>query len=129
VFNKIILAGYLTREPEVRYSQQGLTVCTFGLAVNTDSKQTDESKKETLFIDVITFGKTAEACGQYLNKGKGVIVDGRLKERRWETEEGQKRSKCEVIATTVKFLPKKVDVATTKTDDYIPDDITVEDPF
>jgi single-strand DNA-binding protein len=60
-------------------------------------------------VDIVVFGKTAEHCGQYLSKGNGVIVDGRLQQRRWETEDGQKRSKHEIVAQTVTFLPKRQD--------------------
>ncbi|HLC16425.1 MAG TPA: single-stranded DNA-binding protein [Thermodesulfovibrionia bacterium] len=127
MYNKVIFVGNLTKDPEVRNTQQGLSVCKFGIAVNTDvsSRQGEEAKRETLFIDIVTFARMAEVCGQYLGKGKMVLVEGRLQERRWETEEGQQRSKMEVIANTVKFLSKKGE----KTDDYIPPETTVEDPF
>ena len=133
MYNKVILAGNLTKDPELRYSQQGLSICRFGLAVNSDfGRQSDDSKKETLFIDVVTFGNIAEACGKYLSKGRPVLVDGRLQESRWETEDGQKRSKIEVIANLVKFLSKKSeDTPTSRRDanDYVPPETTVEDPF
>lgn len=126
MYNKVIFIGNLTKDPEVRYTQQGLSVCTIRIAVNTDiSRQGEESKEETLFIDVVTFARMAEVCGQYLAKGRLVLVEGRLRDNRWETEDGQKRSKFEVVANTVKFLSRKTD----KGDSYIPPESTVEDPF
>ncbi|MBI4710763.1 MAG: single-stranded DNA-binding protein [Nitrospirae bacterium] len=107
MFNKVILIGNLTKDPEVRYTPQGTSVCNFRIAVNRTYKQGDEVKKEATFIDVVVFGKQADTCGQYLNKGGAVLVEGRLQERRWETEEGQQRSKFEVVAQSVRFLSKK----------------------
>ncbi len=103
-FNKVILIGNLTKDPEVRYTPTGTAVANFRLAVNHRYRQGEEKKEEVCYIDIVVFGKEAESCGQYLNKGKGVIVDGRLQERRWETEDGQKRSKHEVVADRVHFL-------------------------
>lgn len=108
-FNKVILIGNLTKNPELRYTPNGTPVASFGLAVNRRYRQAEETKEEVCFIDVVVFGKQAEYCGQYLSKGNGVIVDGRLQQRRWETEDGQKRSKHEVVAQTVTFLPKRQD--------------------
>lgn len=108
-FNKVILIGNLTKNPELRYTPSGVPVASFGLAVNRKFRQGEELKEEVCFVDIVVFGKTAEHCGQYLSKGSGVIVDGRLQQRRWETEDGQKRSKHEVVAQTVNFLPKRQD--------------------
>lgn len=106
MFNKIILIGNLTKDPELRYTPQGTPVGSLRLAVNTRIKHSDELKEETLFIDVVVFGKQAETCGQYLSKGSSVLVDGRLQERRWESD-GQKRSKFEVVAQTVRFMSRR----------------------
>ncbi len=106
-FNKVILLGNLTRNPELRYTPNGTPVATLGLAVSRRYKQGDDLKEEVCFVDIVVFGKQAEHCGQYLSKGNGVIVDGRLQQRRWETEDGQKRSKHEVVAQTVTFMPKR----------------------
>jgi single-strand DNA-binding protein len=106
-FNKVILVGNLTRNPELRYTPSGTPVASFGLATSRRFKQADELKEEVCFIDIVVFGKQAEHCGQYLSKGNGVIIDGRLQQRRWETEDGQKRSKHEVVAQGVTFLPKR----------------------
>jgi single-strand DNA-binding protein len=108
-FNKVILVGNLTRNPELRYTPNGTPVASLGLAVSRRYKQGDDLKEEVCFVDIVVFGKQAEHCGQYLSKGNGIIVDGRLQQRRWETEDGQKRSKHEVVAQTVTFLPKRGD--------------------
>ena len=106
-FNKVILIGNLTKDPEIRYTPNGTAVANFSLAVNRKYKQGEEMREEVCFIDIVVFGKQAENCGQYLSKGQGVIIDGRLQQRRWETEEGQKRSRHEVVAQSVQFLPKR----------------------
>src|SRR5512137_1632851 len=107
-FNKVILLGNLTRDPEVRYTPSGTAVASFAIAVNRKYKQGEETKDEVSYIDIVVFGKTAENCGQYLNKGDGILVDGRLQQRRWDDKEtGQKRSKVEVVAQTVNFMPKR----------------------
>ncbi|MBQ27352.1 MAG: single-stranded DNA-binding protein [Nitrospiraceae bacterium] len=106
-FNKVILMGNLTKDPELRYTPSGTSVVEFSLAVNRKFGQGEEQKDEVCFIDIVVFGKQAENCGQYLTKGNGVIVDGRLSQRRWETAEGQKRSKHEVVALNVTFMPKR----------------------
>lgn len=129
MYNKIILIGNLTKDPEMRYAQSGLSVCNFRIAVNTSMRK-DDDKRETLFIDIITFDKQADVCGKYLSKGKSVLVEGRLQERRWETEEGQQRSKVEVVAQTVRFLSRKSEEPQ-RQDDFTepPTESTVEDPF
>ena len=106
-FNKVILLGNLTRNPELRYTPNGTPVASLGLAVSRRYKQGDELKEEVCFVDIVVFGKQAEHCGQYLSKGNGIIVDGRLQQRRWETEDGQKRSKVEVLANDVTFLDSR----------------------
>jgi len=106
-FNKVILMGNLTRDPEMRYTPNGTAVTTLGLAVSRRYRQGDEQREEVCFVDVVVFGRTAETCSQYLTKGSGVIVDGRLTYRRWETEDGMKRSKHEVVAQDVRFMPRR----------------------
>ncbi len=106
MYNKIILIGNLTKDPELRYTPQGTPVATLRLAVNYRYKQSDEAKQETMFIDNVVFGKQAESCSKYLNKGSSVLVEGRLQERRWESN-GQQRSKFEVVAQTVRFLSRR----------------------
>lgn len=106
-FNKVILLGNLTRDPEVRYTPNGIAVASFAIAVNRKYKQGDETREEVSYIDIVVFGKQAESCGQYISKGDSVLIDGRLQQRRWETEDGQKRSKVEVVAERVNFMPKR----------------------
>jgi single-strand DNA-binding protein len=105
MFNRIILIGNLTRDPEVRYLPSGTPVATISIAVNSKYKQGDDTKDEVLFISAVVFGKQAESCGQYLSKGNPVLIEGRLRERKWESE-GVQKSKFEVIANTVRFLPR-----------------------
>ena len=105
-FNKVILMGNLTKDPEVRYTPNGVAVSSFGLAVNRKYKQDNEVKEEVCFVDVVVFGKQAETSGQYLAKGRGVLIDGRLSQRRWESEDGQKRNKHEIVAESIRFLPR-----------------------
>ncbi len=106
-FNKVILIGNLTRDPEIRYTPNGAPVASFAIAVNRKYKQGEETKEEVSFIDIVVFGKQAENCSKYLGKGDGALIDGRLQQRRWETEDGQKRSKYEVVAERVQFMPKR----------------------
>ena len=105
-FNKVILVGNLTRDPELRYTPDGVAICNFSLAVNDSYRRGSEgeSKDETMFIDVTTFRKQAENCGQYLKKGRRVLVDGRLRLERWQAQDGANRSKHTVSANVVQFL-------------------------
>jgi len=132
VYNKIILIGNLTKDPELRYTPQGTPVASFRLAVNSKYKQSDEIKQETMFIDNVVFGKQAEACSKFLSKGSPVLVEGRLQERRWETN-GQQKSKFEVIAQTVRFLSRRgsvQDSASSGEGDNIPPEETTDlEPF
>ncbi len=104
--NSITLLGNLTRDPELRYTPQGTAVGTFGLAVNRRYRQGEEQREETCFVDIVTFGRQAETASEYLNKGNLVLIEGRLQWRSWETPEGQKRSKHEVVANNVQFMPR-----------------------
>jgi len=103
-YNKVILVGNLTRDPEIRYTQSGTAVASFSLAVNNKYKQGDETKEDVCFIGIVFFGKQAETVAQYLEKGKSVLIEGRLNQSTWETDDGQKRSKHEVIAHAFKFM-------------------------
>jgi single-strand DNA-binding protein len=105
-FNKVILAGNLTRDPEMRYTPSGTAIAKFGLAVNRKWKdQNGEPREEVTFVDVDCFGKTAENCGSYLKKGRPVLVEGRLKLDQWDDKQTQqKRSKLGVVAEGVTFL-------------------------
>jgi len=103
--NKVLLIGNLTRDPELRYIPSGTAVANFGLAVNRAyTNQEGEKKEDVCFVDIVTWGKTAENCANYLTKGRPVFIEGRLQYRSWETDDGQKRSKIEVVANNVQFL-------------------------
>lgn len=103
--NKVLLIGNLTRDPETRAVGTG-QVCKMGLASNRRYTSQGEKKEEVLFVDVEAWGKTAELCGQYLSKGAQVLVEGRLKMDQWETQQGEKRTKCVVVAERVQFGPR-----------------------
>ena len=106
-FNKVILMGNLTRDPEIRYAPNGTPVANFGLAVNRRFRQGEEMRDEVCFVDIVIFGKQAETCGQYLSKGQGALIEGRLQMRKFETKDGQKVTKHEVVAENVRFLSKR----------------------
>ena len=103
--NKVFLIGNLTRDPELRYTPGGTAVANLGLAVNRKFKDSSgELKEEVCFLTVTVWDKQAEACCQYLQKGRPVFVEGVLQSRFWETPEGQKRSAIDVRAERVQFL-------------------------
>jgi single-strand DNA-binding protein len=108
-FNKVILMGNLTRDPEIRYAPNGTPVANFGLAVNRRYRQGEEMRDDVCFVDIVVFGKQAETCGQYLSKGQGALIEGRLQMRKFETKEGQKVTKHEVVAENVRFLSRRPD--------------------
>jgi single-strand DNA-binding protein len=105
-FNKVILVGNLTRDPELRYTPKGTAVAKIGLAVNRVwTTETGEKKEEVTFVDVDAFGRTAENVAQYMRKGSPMLVEGRLKLDQWDDKQtGQKRSKMGVVAESVQFL-------------------------
>src|SRR3954470_12501687 len=105
-FNKVILVGNLTRDPELRYTPKGTAVAKLGLAVNRNwTSESGEKKEEVTFVDVDVFGRTAENVGQYMRKGRPLLVEGRLRLDQWDDKQtGQKRSKLGVVAETVQFL-------------------------
>ena len=104
--NVVLMTGNLTRKPEVRYTPMGTAIADFGLASNRRYKAGEDLKEEACFIDVTVFGSTAVAVASHLDKGRKVLVEGRLQFRAWESETGQKRSKLEVVAERVNFLPQ-----------------------
>jgi len=115
--NKVLLIGNLTRDPELRYTPSGVAVTNLRLAVNRRYKdKTGELKEETCFITATVWDKQAEACNQYLQKGRPVFVEGRLQSRSWENNEGQKRSVIEVRAERVQFLGTKSSQQTAQTE-------------
>jgi single-strand DNA-binding protein len=106
-FNRVILIGNLTRDPELRYLQSGMAVVDLGLAVNDKRKNAaGEWVDETTFVDVTVWGRTAEVAGEYLTKGSPVFIEGRLKLDTWETE-GQKRSKLKVVCEKMQLIGAK----------------------
>lgn len=103
-FNRVILLGNLTRDPELRYTPSGTAVTDIGLAVNDRRKgQTGEWIEETTFVDVTLWGRTAEIASEYLSKGSSALIEGRLKLDTWETD-GQKRSKLKVIGEKLQLV-------------------------
>lgn len=102
-FNRVILVGNLTRDPELRYIPSGTAVSEIGLAVNDRVKKNDQWVDETTFVDVTLWGRTAEVANEYLSKGSPVLIEGRLKLDSWE-KDGQKRSKLRVVAEKMQML-------------------------
>ncbi len=107
--NRVILSGRLTDDPEVRYTQKGLPLARFTLAVNRVWKnpETDQPEEETNFIPVVVWGRQADVCSSYLKKGRLVAVDGRLRARSFQTQNGDRRRVTEVVAQAVHFLGAK----------------------
>lgn len=105
-FNKVILAGNLTRDPELRYTPKGTAIARIGLAINRKWKsETGEMKEEVTFVDVDAFGKQAETIGQYLKKGRPILIEGRLRYDTWEDKQsGQKKSKLGVVLESFQFM-------------------------
>lgn len=111
-FNKVILLGNLTRDPQVKYTTGGTAVTEIGLAVNRRwlDKQSNQWKEETTFVDVTLWGRTAEIAGEYLAKGRPVLIEGRLQLDSWDDREtGQKRSKLRVVGENMTMLGGKGD--------------------
>src|SRR4051794_3195607 len=105
-FNKVILVGNLTRDPEVRYTPKGSAVCDLGLAVNRQySLENGEKREEVTFVDVVLWARLAEIAGEYLKKGRPVLIEGRLQLDSWDDKQsGQKRSKLRVVGETMQLL-------------------------
>ena len=105
-FNKVILVGNLTRDPELRYTPKGTAIAKIGLAVNRVwTNEAGEKKEEVTFVDVDVFGRTAENVGQYMRKGRPILIEGRLRLDQWDDKQtGQKKSRLGVVAVTVQFL-------------------------
>ena len=103
-FNSVQMIGNIGQDIQIRHTNSGTAVTTLRLAVNERAKVNGEWTDVTNWFDVVCWGKTAELCGQYLNKGSGVFVVGRLSVRSYEDKTGQKRTKTEVVAEDVKFL-------------------------
>ncbi|MBU1112992.1 MAG: single-stranded DNA-binding protein [Candidatus Omnitrophica bacterium] len=104
-FNKVFMVGNLTKDPELRYTPQGTAVTTLRIASNSSFKdKTGQQQKSTCFVNVVVWGQMAEVCNQYLQKGRQVLVEGRLQSRNWQNAEGKNRSTLEVVAARVQFM-------------------------
>lgn len=107
-FNNVVIAGALTRDPQVRFLQNEQAVCNFSLAINRRFKKGNgEAAEEVTFVDCEAWGRTAELIGQYLQKGRGALVAGRLKLDTWDDGDGKKRSRLKVVAESVQFTDGK----------------------
>lgn len=104
-FNKVILIGHLTRDPDLRYLASGTAVCEMGLAVNHKYTSNGEKKEEVCFVDIVIWGKQGENCKEYLEKGRAILVEGRLHFSSWKSQSGENRSKLKVVADKVVFMP------------------------
>ena len=105
-FNKVILLGNLTRDPEVRYTPKGTAVTELGMAVNrVYTAENGEKREETTFVDITLWGRTAEIAGEYLKKGRPVFIEGRLQLDTWDDKQsGQKRSKLKVVGEGLQLI-------------------------
>jgi single-strand DNA-binding protein len=104
-YNKVILMGNLTRDPELRVTPKGTAVCQLGIAVNSNYTDKEGNKKEEVtFVDVDVFGRQAEVIAKYMSKGRPILVEGRLKLDSWESKEGEKRSKLKVVLENFQFV-------------------------
>ena len=111
-FNKVILVGNLTRDPQVKYTPGGQAVSEIGLAVNRSwfDKNANQKREEVTFVDVTLWGRTAEIAGEYLSKGKQVLIEGRLQLDQWDDKEsGQKRNKLKVVCENLTMLGSRQD--------------------
>ena len=112
MFNKIIIAGHLSKDIEIRYSQGGTAIANTAIAASRKFKTAGgEQKEEVLFVDVTFFGRTAEIVNQYLRKGSKVLIDGRLKLDQWTDQQGQKRSKHKVDVENITMLDSRPQTA------------------
>ncbi len=104
-FNRVIIVGNLTRDPELRVTPQGLSICKLSLAVNRNYRTANgEDQEETTYVDVDAFGKPAEIISKYMGKGRPILVEGRLKTDSWTNQAGEKRSKLKVVLENFQFM-------------------------
>jgi single-strand DNA-binding protein len=109
-FNKVMLMGNLTRDPELRYTPNGQAVADIGIAINRRRKSQDgERRDETTFVTVTAWGRQAEVINEYFSKGRPIFIEGRLQLDEWTTQEGQRRSKLKVILENFEFLTSRGD--------------------
>ena len=105
-FNKVILAGNLTRDPQLSQTASNTTVCKFGLATNRKwrDRNTGENREEVCYVDCTAFGRSAEVINQYMGKGRSILIEGRLQFSQWQAQDGGRRSKLEVVVENFQFL-------------------------
>ncbi len=126
MFNKVILIGNLTKDPDLRYTAGGMPVMTARIASNHKYKQGDQYIEDNLFINAVIFGKRAESVKKYLSKGSTILVEGRLKENKWE-QDGVQKSRIEILASDIKFLSRKAEPDNKATENSV--EIEEEEPF
>jgi single-strand DNA-binding protein len=105
-YNRVILAGNLTRDPQLSHTSSNMPVCKFGLATNRRwrDRNSGENREETCFVDCTAFGRSGELINQYLTKGRGIFIEGRLQFSQWEAQDGGRRSKLEVVVENFRFM-------------------------
>jgi single-strand DNA-binding protein len=107
--NRVIIIANTTRDVDLKQTPSGASVANFSIASNRKFKSGDETKEEVSFFDCVVWGKLAELCNQYVNKGDRVGIEGRLQQRRWENTEGKTQSKVEIVVENIQFLSNKKD--------------------
>ena len=119
-YNRIILMGNLTRDPELKHLPSGTPVVNIGVAVNRrfNDRQTGEQREETLFVDVDFFNRSAEVIDQYFEKGKPIHIEGRLRFQHWEDENGNRRSKHSVVGDRFEFVQTAAEAGATSSSNY-----------
>lgn len=131
-FNRVIVAGNLTRDPELKHTTGGTAVAELGLAINRHwfDKNTQQKKEEVTFVDVTLWGRQAETAAQYLSKGRPVLIEGRLQTDQWEDKStGAKRSKLKVVGESMQFLGGRGDSSTQDTNPHAGEENQGEVPF
>src|SRR3989339_672559 len=127
--NRACLLGNLTRDPEVRQTPSGQSVCSFGLATNRSwTDQTGNRQEKAEFHNIVAWGKLADICGQYLSKGKKIYIEGRLQTRDWEGQDGVKRYRTEVVAENLIMLDRQGGSGLSATSNFVPPSPMEDDP-
>lgn len=108
--NKVLIAGNLTRDPEITFTPNNVAICKFAMAINSKRKTADGSYKEDVcFVECVAFGRTGDAIGQYMSRGRPMFIEGRLNLEQWTTQDGQKRSKMTVVVDNFQFVGDRGD--------------------
>lgn len=113
-YNKVILLGNLTRDVELKYTNSAMAIANFSLAINRKTGKGDDKKEEVDFFDIEAWDKLAELASEYLSKGNPVLIEGRLKQDRWEDEHGNKRNRVKIVASGIQFLAARGDTGAVK---------------